>query len=789
MSESYKDSSAPTQSRVEDLLSRMTVKEKLAQLRSCWFELSPDGNHQPNVGGAFVSGDRNDWRDRLRFGTGQITRPLGTTRKNTPWEGVKALNLVQEYLVNETRLGIPAISHEECLAGLMCPGSTMFPGSLNMAATWDPDLIEQIGAAIGQEALSIGCHQGLAPVLDVSRDMRWGRTEETFGEDPYLVGVMGVAYVTGLQGQDERMLATLKHYVGHSFSEGGRNHAPVHVGDRELFDVFMLPFEMAVKLANARSVMPAYHDIDGQPVHSDHELLTEVLRGRWGFTGLVVADYAGVNLLAEHHHVACNPGDAAVQAFSAGLDIELPSSDCINSLNENDIEQLGHEKIDEIVTRILTEKFRLGLFEHPYVNEEGIDYQSPTRTPLAYDCAAKSITLLENKDGALPLTDTKYQGIAVVGPTSDDALAHLIGYSFPVHLIHNDVVADVEFVATPLDTLKAKFPGRVTHSRGCDIFSERKSGAPTYPGEIDESQSEETLLSSDRSGFEDAIQTAETSDVVLAFFGDLPGLFQSGTVGEGSDAGSLILPGVQQELLEGLVATGKPVIVILSGGRLYNLQGVEDDLAGLVVSYAGGQAAGEAIVDVLTGKVNPSGKLPLSIPKEVGAMPYYYNHKLKSGGTPIAPHFGSRYPFGYGQSYSDFEIEDLKLLRDEVSIDGDIQAQVKVTNTSDVDGHEVVQVYVHQCVAKLTRPIKELKAFEKVFVRAGESTMIKFTIPVDMLNYTLGRWERVVEPGEFDILIGTSSEDLVLSKTIKVIGDEIRLLPQEWRMQSSTEFV
>ena len=350
------------------------------------------------------------------------------------------------------------MSHEECWVGLMVKGATLFPSALNYASTWNPELIEKVGQEIGKEARQIGCHQGLAPVLDVSRDVRWGRTEETMGEDPYLVGVLGTRYVKGLQGENREVLATLKHYVGHSFSEGARNHAPVHLGFRELNDVFMLPFEMAVRQASAGSVMPAYHDIDNEPCHASVFLLTEMLRYHWGFDGLIVADYAGINLLYAHHGVARDKAEAAAQAFNAGLDIELPGFECAEHLQQAvERDQIAEEKINKIVARILAEKFRLGLFENPYVDENQVSLQSDSAKNLAKEVALQSIVLLENR-GILPLDLAKKPRVAVIGPTADDQLAMFSGYSFPVHLIIANMQEEGgQYAKTPLQALAERF--------------------------------------------------------------------------------------------------------------------------------------------------------------------------------------------------------------------------------------------------------------------------------------------------------------------------------------------
>jgi beta-glucosidase-like glycosyl hydrolase len=392
----YQDPHLSVEQRVSDLLGRMTLPEKIAQLYAQWLILSADGNHRTRTDPFCQPEGAEDLKRMLKLGIGQITRPLGTHPVD-PKEGVRALNALQKFLVEETRLGIPAMSHEECLVGLMIKGATFFPSALNYASTWNPELIESVGEQIRYEAKQVGCHQGLAPVLDVSRDVRWGRTEETMGEDPYLVGVLATRFVKGLQGENRDVLATLKHYVGHSFSEGARNHAPVHLGFKELNDIFLLPFEMAVKQANAGALMPAYHDIDNDPCHSSRLLLTDLLRDKWGFDGLIVADYAGVTLLYTHHAVAGDKAEAAALAFNAGLDIELPGFECAEQLTQA-IErgQISENKIDEIVARVLAEKFRLGLFEHPYTDESQIQLQSQTATDLAKTVALQSVVLLEN---------------------------------------------------------------------------------------------------------------------------------------------------------------------------------------------------------------------------------------------------------------------------------------------------------------------------------------------------------------------------------------------------------
>lgn len=783
----YKDASRPVEERVADLLSRMTLEEKFAQMHGYWLVLDENGEHRErsDMSDEFAGvSEQTSLAQRLKLGVGQITRPLGTHIVAAD-SGVRAANRLQKMLMEETRLGIPALFHEECLVGLLCKEATLFPSSLNYGSTWDPELVARAAREIGAEARSTGCKQGLAPVLDVSRDVRWGRTEETFGEDPWLVGVMACAYVDGLQGEKRDVLATLKHYVGHSFSEGARNHAPVHLGFCELNDTFLLPFEMAVKLSNAGSVMPAYHDIDNQPGHSDGFLLTTLLRQRWGFDGIIVADYGGVSLLHQHHGISHDAAESAALAFNAGLDVELPKDDCARHLDEAlDRGLIAVEKIDEIVARTLTEKFRLGLFERPYTDVAGITLQSASARQAAREVATRSLTLLENR-ACLPLQGEPK--VAVVGPTADDPLALLSGYSFPVHLIISDMLEEVSQVTTPLAALRHYLGDRrVSYAKGCHIIEQRMAGAPVFPGDSGGKPMQQSPVSFDTSLIPAAVRAAEESDVVVACVGDLAGLFQSGTVGEGSDTDSLNLPGVQQRLLEALVATGKPVIVVMTGGRPYNLQGLEEKVAALLMAWAPGQEGGWAIADVLTGREEPQGRLVVSVPKSAGAMPYYYNHKLKSGGTPFAFHFGSRYPFGYGQSWTTFRYGEPQLLTSQVVMEGEIALQVTIRNDGERRGSEVVQLYVRDKVASMVRPVQELKAFRRVTLDPGETATLTFYLPVDMLNFTRRDGQRIVEPGEFVLQVGASSADIRGTATVTVKG-EVRELAQRWRMMSRCE--
>ena len=785
----YQNAQLPVNLRVEDLLARMTLDEKLAQLHGLWLELSADGKHCLRQNPDFLEPAALDNLNRmLQNGLGQVTRALGT-KGVIPQEGLAALNALQRFLRYETRLGIPAMSHEECLAGLMVRGATLFPSALAMAAAWNPELIEEVAQVIGVEAREIGCSLGLAPVLDVSRDVRWGRTEETFGEDPYMVGVLGTRYVRGLQGAKRDLLATIKHFVAHSYSEGGRNHAPVHIGWKELNDTFLLPFEMVVKQANPGAIMPAYHDIDGEPVHASRKLLTQLLRDEWSFDGIVVADYGGVALLHEHHRITQNASESAAAAFNAGLDVELPGNDCVLAIPKA-LEKglLSLPTIDHAVRRVLKEKFATGLFEKNYSDDHVPQLNTNAAQLLARKIAQQSVVVLENK-GVLPILPSKKKKIALIGPTANDPMAQLSGYSFPVHVLLNGKSEGVQSVVTALDGFRRVFgEAQVSFAQGCNVLTHRSTSAAVFPGDVRENDEErpKSLVDYATDKIEEAVQCASVADIAVVMVGDLSGLFQTGTVGEGSDTDSLALPGVQQELISRVVATGTPTIVVITGGRPYTLGGLETKLAALVMAFAGGQEGGNALADVISGNCEPSGRMPLSQPRSAGAAPYFYNHHYKSSGVPIALHFGSAYPFGAGLSYTQFSYSNLRVQDVEIALAGSaIEFTLDVANIGQKIGVEVVQVYVRDCVASVVRPYKELKAFARIEILPGRVQKMKCSIPVDMLNLTDASGHRVVEPGDFDVMVGSSSVKLPLQVRIKVKGLTKRELGKSWHMESS----
>lgn len=766
--------------KARQLLKRMTAEEKVAQLVTAWLEISKDGTFTVREYGQKERTTADRRKEVLGEGIGQLTRPYGTMA-NEPVDQAKAINKIQHYLVNETRLGIPAMLHEECLTGAMVRGATIFPSALNYGSSWDPSMIEAIGSTVGAELRSLGVHQGLAPVLDVARDARWGRLEETFGEDPYLAGEMGIAYVNGIQGKKKVPLATLKHFIGHSASEGGRNHAPVHIGKRELLNIFGLPFEMVVQHTDIGSVMPAYHDIDGIPTTCDGELLVDLLRHQWGFNGLVVSDYEAPIQLLRDHHVANDLAEAAAMAFNGGLDMELPGftvykAGLIEALERN---LVTIENIDEAVLRVLAEKYRQGLFENPYIDEGAIDLNSSASHALAVEAAEASLVLLKNEE-LLPLK--RGQKVSVIGPLADHPFAMFGGYSPPIHLLGSMDAADCvpEAAKTIRKSLEDLLGAeQVLYEPGCMLYEDTVERAIFFPGDVGEEESSHTL-STDTSRFDQAVDCANQSDVTVLVVGDLAGLFGNGTVGEGSDVSSLDLPGVQQQLMDRLLETGKPIVVVLVSGRPYDLRAAKEKAGAILAAWLPGQGGGEAVGRTLVGLNNPSGRSTLSFPQVAGSAPYAYNHHKKAGGLPVQAEFLPLYPFGFGLSYTSFAIENLSLTSTELPSDGEVTLSVVVTNTGEVAGSEVVQLYSTDVVASIVRPVKELKAFAKVFLESGEKCTVSFTLPADLFSFIGREMDRVVEPGVLKIGIGSSSEQIDLWSELTVTGQK-RTLGREWR--------
>lgn len=730
--------------RVRALHAQMSLEEKLAQLVGYW--LDQNGTVAP-MQSEMAAGQKDAGLlpEVTRHGLGHYTRVYGT-RPVDPAERAAWLWAEQRRLKRETRLGIPALVHEECLTGLAAWQAATFPTPLAWGAAFDPDLVHEVGRAIGDSMRELGVHQGLAPVLDVVRDPRWGRVDECIGEDPYLVGTVGTAYVRGMQ--EAGVHATLKHFVGYSASAAGRNHAPVSAGPREIADVFLPPFEMAVKDGGVRSVMNAYTEIDGVPMAADPTYLTEVLRGRWGFDGVVVADYFAVAFLEVMHQVAADRGEAAALALAAGIDVELPTGDAyLEPLAERVRAGLLDEGyVDRAVLRALAQKEELGLLDPGAYEDEppaAVDLDSPRHRALALRLAEESVVLLAN-DGVLPLAAPGAGGparIAVVGPNADRPEALMGCYSFANHVLahHPDVPMGFE-IASVLEALRgtgeAGAPGpEVVHAPGCAVEGD------------------------DTSGFAAAVDAVASADVAVVVVGDHAGLFGRGTVGEGNDAETLELPGVQRQLVAELLTTGTPVVLVLLTGRPYALgwalDGEGPRPAAVLQAFFPGERGGEAIARVLTGAVGPSGRLPVSLPRSAGSQPYGYLHPLLGGPSDVTSADSTPVrPFGFGLSYTTFAYDELTV-DEAVAAGGTFTAAVTVENTGDRAGTEVVQLYAHDVLATVTRPVAQLLGYARVDLQPGERRRVTFGVPTTRLAFSDRRLVRVVEPGDVEVWVAS----------------------------------
>ncbi|WP_327431041.1 beta-glucosidase [Streptomyces sp. NBC_01236] len=710
MTDPWQDPALPAGVRAADLLARMTPQEKIAQLYSVW----PGSNETPGGDMAPLQhalSEDIDLTELLPHGLGQLTRPFGTAPVD-PAEGAARLASLQDRVRSANRFRLPALAHEECLTGFTAWQATIFPTPLAWGASFDPALVKEMASAIGASMRSVGIHQGLAPVLDVVRDPRWGRTEESIGEDPYLVATVGTAYVQGLESAG--IVATLKHFAGYSASRGARNHAPASLGPRELADVILPPFEMAVREGGARSVMAAYNDVDGLPAHAHPRLLTQLLREQWEFTGTVVADYFGVSLLESAHGLTDSPAGAAVLALAAGVDVELPAVRCYGA------GPLDEEFVDRAALRVLTQKCELGLLDPdwaPPVAEAPVDLDPPHMRALARQLAEESVVLLAN-GGTLPLAPG-VRRIAVLGPLADDPAAMLGCYTFPRHVLldHPEVPTGVA-IPTLLEALRTELP--------------------------------------DTEFTDDPV----AADVCVVAVGDRSGLFGRGTSGEGCDAADLELPDGQGELVDKALASGTPVVLVLLSGRPYALGRWADRCAAVVQAFFAGQEGGPALAGVLSGRVNPSGRLPVSVPRDPAGQPWTY----------LAPPLGQRseastldptplFPFGHGLSYTSYAWQEPTVDDTAFATDGETTLRLTVRNTGERAGTEVVQLYLHDPVGKVARPVARLIGYARVPLEAGASAEAHFTVPADLAAYTGPDGDRIVEPGVLELRLGVSSAD------------------------------
>ncbi|HAE58123.1 MAG TPA: beta-glucosidase [Anaerolineae bacterium] len=748
---------------ISELIAEMTLDEKLAQITSFWVHEIQDGrelSHEKAI-------------KLMPHGIGQITR-IGGDSTLEPAAAARFANQVQTYLVKETRLGIPAIVHEECCAGLMTLGSTIFPEMLGLAASWQPELAEKMTDIIRQQTRRVGAHQGLAPVLDVAREPRWGRVEETFGEDPLLVSHFGVAYVRGLQGQSlkDGVMATGKHFIGHSLSQGGLNCNPVRAGWNEIWNDLMLPFQAAITEANIASMMNAYPDLDGEVVAASRRVLTDILRGKLGFDGIIVSDYEAIPMLNFFHRQAETEAEAGVLSLNAGIDVELPTRRCYGDNLKTALEAgtLSLDVLDATVARILTKKAELGLFENPLVEENNVleIFETSAQRQLSREIAEKTLTLLKNDGDLLPLPRTLSK-IALLGPLADSARAHLGDYSYAAvtELSRLSPMPGVSFEAANFDQAHVDAHSPRVPSLLASIRAMEEAEVFYAPGC--------KLTDPDQSGFAAAVKAAEEADVVILALGDISGLTPDVTCGETRDSSTLRLPAVQEALLQAVAATGKPIVVVLLSGRVIALTEVAAQAAAILEAWIPGEEGGRAIAAALFGEFNPGGKLPITFPRSVGQIPVYYNHKPSAGrsnwyGPYLTEETSPLYPFGHGLSYTSFAYSGLTISRAQAEPGSDVEISLSVQNTGARAGEEVVQLYVCDKFASVPRPVKELKGYVRIALEPGESKTVKFTLPVNMLAFYDLDLNLVVEPGAADVMVGSSSEDIRLRGSFEISG-------------------
>ncbi|MFB9852661.1 glycoside hydrolase family 3 N-terminal domain-containing protein [Micromonospora andamanensis] len=754
----WRDPKLRPDERADALIPLMSLEEKLAQLVGLWVGADASGEgvapHQTDMVEHIPP-----WSDAIRYGLGQLTRPFGTAPVD-PVLGARSLAASQAQIVAASRFGIPAQVHEECLTGFAAWRATVYPAPLSWGAAFDPELVEEMAGLIGRSMRAAGVHQGLAPVLDVTRDYRWGRTEETIAEDPYLVGTIGAAYVRGLERAG--VVATLKHFAGYSASRGGRNLAPTAMGRRELADVILPPFEMALRLGGARSVMNSYAEIDGVPAAADEDLLTRMLREQWGFDGVLVADYFAVRFLETLHGVAADAAAAARLALRAGIDVELPTVDAYGAPLAAAVRsgEVSERLVDRALRRVLIQKIELGLLDEGWrelpAEVEALRLDDEASRSVALRLARQSVVLLRNRDGLLPLAAD--QRVALVGPVADDAMAMLGCYSFPLHVgVHHPEHGTGVEIPSLREALHLRHP-QLTHVPGTGITGD------------------------DTSGIAAAVQAATDADVCVLAVGDRAGMFGRGTSGEGCDAVDLHLPGVQAELVRAVLATGTPVVLVVLSGRPYALGDLVDDAAAVVQAFFPGQLGGQALAEILTGEVDPTGRLPVSVPRHAGGLP----------GTYLTPPLGRRtqvssvdptpaFPFGHGLSYTTFEWSDAEVIDAPTGVtgapvdwpvDGEVTVGVTVRNTGARAGTEVVQLYLHDPVAQTTRPVVRLIGYARVPLDPGGAARVIFTVHADVTSFTGVHGRRVVEPGEVQLRLSRSSGDAPASLPLRLTGDE-----------------
>ncbi len=744
----YQDPSQPSSKRVSDLLARMTLQEKVAQTHCLWPAV---GINAPFRGKQLLD-DQGDFDSTkaaplLRHGMGQIARP---SESKQPRRNALYTNSIQRFLVEGTRLGIPAIFHEEGLHGHMAPGGTSYPQASALASTWDTELVRRVFEATALEMRARGGHQALTPVLDLALDARWGRFEETYGEDPFLVSRMGVAAIRGFQGEGpaidgRHVMATMKHFAAHGQPESGSNTGPAYLSERYLRETFLRPFEAAVREAGVRSVMASYNEIDGIPAHANRWLLDRLLRQEWGFRGTIVGDYFAIGQLHDAHRVASDADEAGRQALEAGVDIELPEP--LGYLNLASLVEQGRvaaQTLDRSVSRLLEAKFSLGLFDDPYVDPDGAESvvnQAPHRE-LALRAARKAITLLKNEGSLLPLDRDAVERLAVIGPNADGCL--LGGYS-----------DDPGRCVSVLDGVR-RLAGNaleVTYAEGCHITQEG-----------DDWWSDEVQLSdpaADRERIREAAEVAREADAALLVVGGNDATSREAYSNTHlGDRDSLELLGLQNQLVEAVLETGTPTVALLLHGRPLAVNFIAERVPAILDGWYLGQEGGTAVGEVLFGDVNPAGRLPVTIPRSVGQIPAYYFHKPTARRGYLFASNEPLFPFGHGLSYTTFSYSALTVSPERIGPAGSALVSVRVTNNGPRAGEEVVQLYVRDLVASVTRPVKQLEGFQRVWVEAGDSKQLEFELSPENLALWNQDFQRVVEPGEFEVMVGGSSTRL-----------------------------
>ncbi|NLH42660.1 MAG: beta-glucosidase [Planctomycetes bacterium] len=752
----YRNPKLSVERRVKDLLSRMTLREKVAQMLCIWQQKS---NTMVDEKGRFdLQKAKSHFKDRA--GLGQVGRPSDAGGGRNAREMAELTNEIQKFFIENTRLGIPVVFHEECLHGHAAIDGTSFPQPIGLGATFDPELVRRLFEMTAAEARARGTHQALTPVVDVAREPRWGRVEETYGEDPYLVSRMGIAAVQGFQGdatfQDKKhVIATLKHFAAHGQPESGTNCAPVNVSERILREVFLYPFKEALHKGGTISVMASYNEIDGVPSHANKWLLRDVLRKEWGFKGYVVSDYFAVRELNERpdlfgNHLAEDRAQAAALAVHAGVNIELPDPDCYPYLVELVRKGLVKERlIDELVTPMLAWKFRLGLFEDPYVDPAVAEriVGCEAHRELALQAARETITLLKNDGGLAPLDPRRIQTIAVIGPNADRRM--LGGYSgVPKHC--TTLLQGIQ------DRVGASI--KVLYHEGCKI---------TIGGSWQQDEVTPSDPTEDRKSIAEAVKVAEQADVVVLAIGDNEQTSREAwALNHLGDRASLDLVGRQDELIDAVAATGKPIVAVLFNGRPISIRNLAAKASAIFECWYLGQETGRAMAETLFGDINPGGKLPITIPRSVGHIPAYYNHKPAARRGYLFDDVTPLYAFGFGLSYTQFQFGKPRLKKSTIGKTESTEIRIDVTNTGARAGDEVVQMYIRDKVSSVTRPVKELKGFERVTLAPGETKTVSLEIAPEHLAFYNIDMEHVVEPGEFEIMIGNSSRDQDLQKVV-----------------------